>query len=127
MTPKIREANEHDIPALVELFSESEEFHRTNRPDFFAKPTDSDLVHAFKTFMSDKSVVSLATEVDRKIHAYARYRTYCGPATSFLVHSGKKQALIDELVVSSQFRRKGLGKQLMLEIERRLKEECDIS
>jgi len=118
---KIETAIRDDIPSLIELFAQSEEFHRTNRPDVFAKPPLADLEALFEKFIQSPLVTTLIAKHESVPVGFLRYRIYEAPKISFLVDVGRNHAVIEDLVVSGDQRRKGIGKILIAEAENRLR------
>lgn len=119
---EIVKASENDVQDLVNLFSESEIFHRENRPDLFGQPSPQELRELFLKFHADPKVRTFIAKQDGVAIAFARYRTYETPKTNYFIKSGQTQATIEELVVASRFRKKGLAKKLMKHIESELRE-----
>jgi ribosomal protein S18 acetylase RimI-like enzyme len=118
---EIQIAVRDDIPSLIKLFLQSEEYHRTNRPDVFAKPPLTELEDLYLKFIENSLVTTLLAKEDDKAIGFIRYRTYEAPKVSFLVDVGRYHAIIEELVVSSDQRRRGIGKTLITEAENRLR------
>jgi len=117
---KILKATENDIQDLISLFYESEQFHRDNRPDLFGRPTEDEMREMFSKFLGDSKVHTLMAKHGDTPVGFARYRIVEPPKTNFLVKSGQKQAFIDELVVTSAYRKNGLAKKIMGKIEAEL-------
>lgn len=116
-------ASDKDIQDLIRLFSESEEFHRKNRPDILSQPPLEDLRAMFLKFLTDSKVRTLLAKQDGIAIGFARYRKLEISKSNFFVKSGQTQAIIEELVVSSAFRRKGIAKNLMMHIESELRQQ----
>ena len=97
---EISNATLADIPKLITLFSESEKFHRDNRPDFFSRPDEAELTKMFAKFLHDPATTNLKIEVSGALEAYARFRIGGAAKVSFLVHAGEKQAIHIARIVS---------------------------
>ena len=120
-SPTIREAQRPDLDKIIALFRQSERLHVEGHPDVFSVANADELLSIFEKFMADAAVANLVVEIDGLMIGYARYRIYQIPKSSFLKNSGAKQALIEEIVISEDWRRHGLARELILEIERRLR------
>ncbi len=116
----IRVATDDDLPEMIQLYFQSEEFHRTQRPDLFRKPSTAEIQKLFESFMKDPLVTSLVATIADKPVAFVRFCIYEVQEISYLVDLGRYHAFIDELVVSTEQRRLGIGQALMAETERLL-------
>lgn len=117
---KFRNASATDLPNLVRLFRQSEAIHQGNRPDLFSRADEAEVQHIFDKFLGDPAISNLILEVSGEAIGYARYRIQEVPRTSFLANGGQKQATIEEIVVSTESRRRGFAQKILSEIERRL-------
>lgn len=86
---KIQLATQQDIPSLIELFNQSEEFHRNNRPDVFAKPPSEEIVGLYGRFFQDPLSKILIAKRGEASEAFLRYRIYKATKVSLLVESGR--------------------------------------
>ena len=123
MRSDIRHATPGDFDSLVALFRQSEQIHANQRPDIFAIASPDDVTKTFQKFLSEDSTVNLVLESDGKLRGYLRYRIASFPNTSFLVRKGERRCYLEEIVIDQSARRLGLGRTMLLHLEKLMKNE----
>lgn len=108
----IRDAVESDYDFLRELFEEGDAFHRENVPYVFQKPIgparDTDYV---QRLIVDETVGLFVADMDSRLVGLICIFLREAPAIPILVP--RRYAYIDNLVVSHNYRHRGVGQALM--------------
>lgn len=107
MNIEIREAVEADFPAIHELMLEVHRLHLESRPDVY-RDIDPLTEEYYRTMLSDSTVL-LAMDGD---HAAGFCVVQIRPSYSNPLLISRKIAFMEDLCVHSDYRRKGIGKQL---------------
>ena len=112
MTVEIRPAVEDDFAQLCVLFDELDELHRNARPDIFRKPAgDARSRDDVKWLIGgDDGTILVADDRDR-LAGLAVVLRRSPPAHPLLV--SRKVVEIDNIVVHSAYRRRGIGRSLV--------------
>ncbi len=113
---KIREATINDLNnGLLKVFIEGYRYHQNGRPDVFADLSDEDLK---KDLIKQFENLSILVIIDNDIIiGYLAYK---------IKEKHVKKLDVDQLIITEQYRRKGLGKILMNEVKNiALKNNCD--
>lgn len=110
MEIEYRKAIEQDIPRIVDLWNEFIDFHKSRDP-FFARSKEG--AGNFGKFIleninKDDAIVYVA-EANREVIAYILATIQSYPP----VFEIKKYGLINDLAVTSGYRRKGIGEHLL--------------
>jgi diamine N-acetyltransferase len=116
----VREGTFEDIPGLVELFFESEELHRSHLPDQFQKPSREFAQDFYKKHFSDSKVKIFVALSQHQLVGFSRLILKDPPALEMLVLTAS--ARLEEIVVTKDLRRSGVGKLLLEETERWLRQ-----
>jgi ribosomal protein S18 acetylase RimI-like enzyme len=112
----IKEASIEDInKGLLEVYIEGYRYHHNGRPDIFINLSDDtlkeDLIKGFEEF---KYLIAIENE---KVVGYLAYK---------IKEKHSKKLHVDQLIVTEENRRKGIGKKLMDYAEQIAnKENCD--
>ena len=112
----IREIKKEDYPAIDRLLNQLHKVHVDGRPELFFPEEHSLSKDSFENLISNKEIISILAEKDHKVVGVC--------IVSMLNKSGMvqmKTAYVDELVVDENFRRRGIGRALFSEAERRAK------
>ncbi len=111
----IREADERDISAMVELWKEFIDFHAESEPFFTRTDTGPETIRQLliERIFCKKSCVLVAEQND-KIVAYLQVEISSYPE----VYRTHKYGCVSSLAVTGQFRRSGIGEQLFNEARR---------
>ncbi|HUV71918.1 MAG TPA: GNAT family N-acetyltransferase [Clostridia bacterium] len=113
---EIRKAITEDYAQLCLLFKEVDEIHRRALPDVFRKVKGPARPKAYfeKIFTDENTVIFVAEE---KGDLLGLVHIFIQEVRSVPILRPRKLAVIDNLVVKKEFRKKGIGKQLMKEAE----------
>jgi ribosomal protein S18 acetylase RimI-like enzyme len=116
MTVNIRQAAQEDYSALCELFDEIDAYHRDRLPHLFKHPGGParDLEY-FSWLVSDENVGFFVAEIDERLVGLIHALVRDAPDIPILVP--RRYAIVDTLVVKSDFQQQGIGKQLMDSIQ----------
>jgi len=117
MDLRIREAEASDYDALCALFDEVDSLHRARLPHIFQKPDgpcrDKDYVLAL---IADETVGLFVAETEGQLAGLVCVVITESAQVPILVP--RRYAVIDNIVVRSAFRRRGIGRRLMEEAQR---------
>ncbi len=106
---RYREATEHDIPKIIELWKEFMDFHKTRDPFFSRSKEGPENFGKFilENLRKDDAIVYVAeTNGEVVAHILATIQSY--PAAFEI----KRYGLVNDLAVAAVYRRSGIGKQL---------------
>lgn len=115
---KIRKMKKKDYPAVERLSMQLHRVHRAGRPELFTDVEYRYLPEFFESLLSNQEIISILAEADHRVVGVC--------FASLLSTSGMvrmRTAYIDEIVVDERYRRKGIGKALFLEAEKRAREQ----
>lgn len=109
---EIRKADAHDYPQLIQLYTELDELHQKALPGVFRQPNGPlRSLEYFKKVISDSNSIVFVAQKDAEligfVHAYVRQ----SPDVPILVP--RKFGIIEDLLVTKDSRKKGVGQQLM--------------
>lgn len=110
----IRKMKKSDYLAVDRLLKQLHKVHMTGRPELFVDMAHPCSQEFFDNLVSNKEVISILAEINHKAVGVC--------IVSMLNESGMiqmKTAYVDELVVDERCRRRGIGKALFQEAERR--------
>lgn len=111
---KIREMRRRDYPAVERLSMQLHKVHREGRPELFTDVEYRYSPEFFESLLSNQEIISILAEADHRVVGVC--------FASLLSTSGMvrmRTAYIDEIVVDERCRRRGIGKALFLEAEKR--------
>lgn len=112
----VRKADLRDIEKIKELYIEGFKLHQGNRPDIFEDKSNDELIQCLKEDINKKSIFYVY-EYESKLIGYISFHYN---------EKASKSLWIDELVVDSKYRNKGVGTNLMNEIRKIAREnDCD--
>ena len=112
MSIRIRSAQMGDYPALCGLFEGVDALHRVNHPEIFQKPAGP--VREFEyyqTLINDAKIGLFVAEEGEQVVGCVHVIECDAPPIPIFVP--RRFAIVDNLVVSKDFQRKGIGQKLM--------------
>lgn len=112
----IRKANIGDINQIVPIMIQIAQMHYDNRPDIFKLKTKSEIEHDLKEILKDKEKNILISVNESKVLGILIYKI-----KQVKEHANLKESMtiwIEELGVSKENRRQGIGKMLMSELKK---------
>lgn len=112
MEISIRKATSDDYNALCALFDEIDALHRDNLPHIFQKPNGAVREYGYYSgLIADENVGLFVAEIGEKlvgsVHAIIR------DTPAFPVFVPRCYAIVDSIVVDSEFQSRGIGEKLM--------------
>ncbi len=110
-----RKAKESDYDAILKMKRESYNWHHTNRPDFYKYselPMDK---KEYEGLLNSQEYDIYAVESDNKICGYAIIKVMSFTDNPLILDH--KRLFIDDIYIDPSFRKKGIGKFLMKELE----------
>ena len=116
MNIEIREAKMEDLDkGLLDIFIEGYRFHQNSRPDIFVNLSEKKLKD---DLIKNLENLSILVAIDKeKIIGYIAYG---------IKEKHSKKIHVDQLVITEEYRRYGLGKKLMDEVRNiGIKNNCD--
>lgn len=112
MEISIREATANDYNSLLELFNEIDALHRDNLPHFFQKPYGAAREKDYYLeLITDENVALLIAEVGKNLVGFVHAIVRDTPAIPVFVP--RRYAIVDSIVVKSEFQNHGIGRKLM--------------
>ena len=112
MTIIVRKATTNDYNILCELFDEIDALHRDNLPHLFQKPSGSVREQEYYSgLIADENVGFFVAEADGKLLGFVHAIVRDTPA--FPVFVPRRYAIVDGIVVKSEFQNRGTGRILM--------------
>ena len=112
MTISVRQATTNDYNTLCELFDEIDALHRDNLPHLFQKPSGSVREQEYYSgLIADENVGLFVAEADGKLVGFVHAIVRDTPA--FPVFVPRRYAIVDGIVVKSEFQNRGTGRILM--------------
>ncbi|HZS76858.1 MAG TPA: GNAT family N-acetyltransferase [Ktedonobacteraceae bacterium] len=123
VSPIIRRAIQDDIPNLIQLYIEFHEFHVAGVPDRLRIPEAYDEAHlhnALQTILSSEDSVILVAEVNGKLLGLAE--VYMREDKAEPLRVAYRYGFLQSLLVSAQYRKSSLGKELVLAAQQWAKE-----
>ena len=112
MTVQIRTAEMGDYPALCSLFEEVDALHRVNHPEIFQKPVGPVRdIDYYRALVSDEDIGLFVAEAENQVVGFVHVITRDSPPIPIFVP--RRFAIVDNLAVSKNFQRKGIGQKLM--------------
>src|SRR5258708_16814745 len=125
-TPVIRRAVEEDIKGLILLYAEFHDFHVRGVPDRLCNPasmTDTDettLVNSLRSILQQDDAAIFVADAGGTLVGLAEvYLRQDEPHPLIVAH---RYGYLQSLIVSTQFRRSGIGRQLVFASHRWAKE-----
>ena len=112
MEISVRKATAEDYNSLCELFDEIDTLHRDNLPHLFQKPSGSVREQEYYSgLIADENVGLFVAEADGKLVGFVHAIVRDTPA--FPVFVPRRYAIVDGIVVKSEFQNRGIGIILM--------------
>ena len=115
MTVRIRTAQMGDYPALCGFFQEVDALHRVNHPEIFQKPAGP--VREFEYYQTLINVAKIglfvAEEGEQVVGCVHVIECDAPPIPIFVP---RRFAIVDNLVVSKDFQRKGIGSEVLSKV-----------
>ena len=106
----VRMACENDIGETAELFCELQNVHAEFRPDSF-KSADSGIMHGILSdILIGRECDAVVSESDGSINGYAVLRI---ADREDELHIAERRCTIEQFAVKSEFKRQGIGRELM--------------
>ncbi len=116
MTISVRKATQNDYNTLCQLFDEIDTLHRDNLPQMFQKPTGSVREQGYYSgLIADENVGLFVAEADGKLVGFVH--TIVRDTPAFPVFVPRRYAVVDGIVVKSEFQNRGTGRMLMDKIQ----------
>jgi ribosomal protein S18 acetylase RimI-like enzyme len=116
----IRKASKNDVNAICLLLKEINEQHIQLAPSRYKKPTDEFNQSYINNYLSEESNTIIVAELNNQIAGVAllSIKNYDqnGPTKNI------KTAFLDTIVVTSSYQQNGVGKGLLIEIEKLAKQ-----
>lgn len=111
----IREANIKDINAIVDLWEEMMNFH-IQKSDLYEIKPDARQIYAYylKEVLKSHESIVIVYEIENKIVGYLMAEESLNPP----VYKETKIGTIIEICVTEKHRNKGIGEELLAEIEK---------
>ena len=120
----IRSAEERDCEAVIDLLYGIADFHHQGRPDIFKADFSKYTPDEYLGLLKREDVFILVAELDKKVEGYAIafYNEFEGDRGKY----PSKYLYLDDLCVSPDCRKGGVGSALMREVEAKAKSlGCD--
>ena len=112
MKTHTRKATANDYDDLCELFNEVDALHRVNLPHIFQKPNGAARERDYYLgLVADENIGLFIVEVDEKLAGFVHVFVRDTPVIPVIIP--QHYAVIDEIVVKSEFQNHGIGKMLM--------------
>lgn len=116
MTINVRKATPNDYNTLCDLFDEMDALHRNNLPHLFQKPSGSVREQEYYSgLIADENTGLFVAEADKKLVGFIHAIVRDTPA--FPVFVPRRYAIVDGIVVKSEFQNRGTGRILMDKIQ----------
>jgi ribosomal protein S18 acetylase RimI-like enzyme len=116
MTINIRRAASDDYNAVCELFDEIDAYHRDHLPHLFQPPIGPVReLDYFSWLVSDENVGFFVAEAGEKLVGLIHALVKDTPDIPILVP--RRYAIVDTLVVNSDYQNQGIGRKLMDKIQ----------
>ncbi len=120
---KIFKPKNSDVPKILELWKEAKVYHYNLDPEYYASVTDGSMErlkrYVAKAIKTDKPNILIA-RIDDKI---AGFITFEKSKEEYSDTNIKKPGLINELLVTENYRGKGVGMELMKAVEQYFKDQ----
>jgi ribosomal protein S18 acetylase RimI-like enzyme len=111
----LREATVDDYTVLCELFDEVDALHRDSLPQIFQRPTGTARDQGYCLgLIADDNVGLFVAEQNKKVVGFVHAMIIDTQAIPALVP--RRYAIVDNLVVKSEFQSRGIGRKLMNKI-----------
>ncbi len=110
----VRAATIADVPQLIALYRELDEFHRLHHPELFPATIEREPAAVERMLTDPKAtmlVAELAAGAEAAIVGFARVMDVQTPTGSVLL--SRRFAFVDELVVAKEHRRVGIASELL--------------
>lgn len=118
----IRRAKNSDSRELGELFEEADILHRRALPQVFQKPQDAKWYEKYlEKIFSDKNAALLVAEEEGELVGLVL--VWVRQSANIPILVPRKFAVMENLVVKKEFRKKGIGRQLVEAAEEWIKKE----
>ena len=111
----VRAATAADLSALCELSLQSNEYHTANAPYFFQIPPEKWVLERYSAGAVNSDTTFLVAELNGKVVGFVRAELRPPPTLPIL--APVSMFLIEEVVVDQNYRRKGIARALMAEVE----------
>ena len=116
MEISVRKATAGDYNSLCELFDEGDALHRDHLPHIFQKPDGAAREQDYYLrLIADKNVALLVAEVGENLVGFVHAFVRDPPAIPVFVP--RRYAIVDGIVVKSEFQNHGIGKILMAKMQ----------
>jgi ribosomal protein S18 acetylase RimI-like enzyme len=116
MTISVRKATTNDYDALCNLFDEIDALHRDNLPHIFQKPIGPVREQEYYSgLIADENVGLFVAEMGEKLVGFVHAIVRDTPANPVFVP--RHYAIVDSIVVKSEFQNHGTGRILMDKIQ----------
>ena len=117
MNINIRDAIEQDYEPLIDLFDLVDTLHRDNLPTIFQKPSgparDQDF---FQSLLIDQETALFIAEIENEITGFILAISRETPPIPVFIPS--RLALVTDIVVKKEFRRRGIGRLLVNKVHK---------
>ena len=112
MEVSVHKATADDYNALCELFDEIDALHRDNLPHIFQKPSGPVREYGYYSgLIADENVGLFVAEIGEKLIGFVHAIVRDTPAIPVFVP--RRYAIVDSIVVESEFQNHGVGGVLM--------------
>jgi len=116
MEISVRKATAEDYNSLCELFNEIDALHRDNLPHIFQKPNGAAREKDYYLgLIADENLALLVAEAGEKLVGFVHVIVRDTPAMPVFVP--RHYAIVDGIVVKSEFQNHGIGRILMDKVQ----------
>ncbi len=116
MAISVRKATADDYNSLWELFDEIDALHRDNLPHIFQKPGGAAREQDYYSgLIADENVALFVAEAGEKLVGFVHVNVRDTPA--FPVFVPRRYAIVEGIVVKSEFQNSGIGRILMDKVQ----------
>lgn len=116
MAISVRKATADDYNSLWELFDEIDALHRDNLPHIFQKPGGAAREQDYYSgLIADENVALFVAEAGEKLVGFVYVNVRDTPA--FPVFVPRRYAIVEGIVVKSEFQNSGIGRILMDKVQ----------
>jgi len=119
----VRMAYENDIDGTAEIFCELQNAHAEVRPDRFKAADRNIMRDMLSDVLIDRECDAAVSENGGRINGYAVFRIADREDT---LHFAERRCIIEQFAVKNEFKRQGIGRELMDFIRKYAeKRKCD--
>jgi ribosomal protein S18 acetylase RimI-like enzyme len=111
----IREASIADCPAIALLYAQVDALHAQGRPDVFQQPPEPRSLAFLQERLAEANAAMFVADLDGAVVGFAFVKL--GRPPDDAMHRPRAFAYVEEVIVSSNHRRGGVGKALMRAVE----------